>query len=227
MCFVFNRTTLRGWLPVGIRQCPIRHRERRRLRKGGRYIEFECTTASDTLAQWERLILIVASESSFPTPNTIAYFPRANPRNSIRFVTAKSTSASEIYTHGNKGIKEVQDLCLQFKRKKENLQSSKNIQLPPIPKQTVGAVAGAAAGSIAGPSALLSVEWWALLQEKPRRTTPDCSSGKADCPESHTKFQSDLESTPQTTAQAKNPLPNLSKLVHASAKRRKRTASRR
>src|SRR5689334_6819909 len=29
--------------------------------------------------------------------------------------------------------------------------ASKNIEIPPIPKQTAGAVAGAAAGSIAGP----------------------------------------------------------------------------
>jgi hypothetical protein len=35
-------------------------------------------------------------------------------------------------------------------KKEENSQSSKNIQIPPIPKQTAGAVAGAAAGSIAG-----------------------------------------------------------------------------
>ena len=34
--------------------------------------------------------------------------------------------------------------------KKEDT-SSKNIEIPPIPKQTAGAVAGAAAGSIAGP----------------------------------------------------------------------------
>jgi outer membrane lipoprotein SlyB len=37
------------------------------------------------------------------------------------------------------------------KDKKGNSQSSKNIQIPPIRKQTAGAVAGAAAGSIAGP----------------------------------------------------------------------------
>jgi hypothetical protein len=36
-------------------------------------------------------------------------------------------------------------------KKEQNSQSSKNIQIPPIPKQTAGAVAGAAAGSIAGP----------------------------------------------------------------------------
>ena len=36
-------------------------------------------------------------------------------------------------------------------KKEEKSQSSKNIEIPPIPKQTVGAVAGAAAGSIAGP----------------------------------------------------------------------------
>ena len=36
-------------------------------------------------------------------------------------------------------------------KKEDNSQSSKNIQIPPIPKQTAGAVAGAAAGSIAGP----------------------------------------------------------------------------
>ena len=34
-------------------------------------------------------------------------------------------------------------------KKEENSQSSKNIQIPPIPKQTAGAVVGAAAGSIA------------------------------------------------------------------------------
>ena len=36
-------------------------------------------------------------------------------------------------------------------KEEENSQSSKNIQIPPIPKQAAGAVAGAAAGSIAGP----------------------------------------------------------------------------
>ena len=36
-------------------------------------------------------------------------------------------------------------------KREENSQSSKNIVIPPIPKQTAGAVAGAAAGSIAGP----------------------------------------------------------------------------
>jgi hypothetical protein len=36
-------------------------------------------------------------------------------------------------------------------KKEENSQPSKNIQIPPIPKQTAGAVAGAAAGSITGP----------------------------------------------------------------------------
>lgn len=35
--------------------------------------------------------------------------------------------------------------------KEENSQSSKNIQIPPIRKQTAGAVTGAAAGSLAGP----------------------------------------------------------------------------
>jgi hypothetical protein len=35
--------------------------------------------------------------------------------------------------------------------REENSQSSKNIQIPPIRKQTAAAVAGAAAGSIAGP----------------------------------------------------------------------------
>src|SRR5690242_21964813 len=35
--------------------------------------------------------------------------------------------------------------------KERNSESSKNIQIPPIRKQTAGAVAGAAAGSIAGP----------------------------------------------------------------------------
>ena len=35
--------------------------------------------------------------------------------------------------------------------KEESSQSSKNIQIPPIRKQTAGAVAGAAAGSVAGP----------------------------------------------------------------------------
>ena len=33
----------------------------------------------------------------------------------------------------------------------ETSQFSKNIEIPPIPKQTAGAVAGAAVGSIAGP----------------------------------------------------------------------------
>ena len=33
----------------------------------------------------------------------------------------------------------------------ETLQSTGNVEIPPIPKQTAGAVAGAAVGSIAGP----------------------------------------------------------------------------
>lgn len=36
-------------------------------------------------------------------------------------------------------------------KKEQSSQRSKNIQIPPIPKQTAGAVVGAAAGSIAGP----------------------------------------------------------------------------
>ena len=36
-------------------------------------------------------------------------------------------------------------------KKKKTRSHTKNIQIPPIPKQTAGAVAGAAAGSIAGP----------------------------------------------------------------------------
>ena len=38
------------------------------------------------------------------------------------------------------------------KPEKKNPPSSKNLQIPPIPKQTAGAVTGAAIGSIAGPS---------------------------------------------------------------------------
>jgi hypothetical protein len=49
----------------------------------------------------------------------------------------------------------------------------------------------------------LSVEWWALLQESRREATPDSSSSKAYRPESHQKFQSDLENTPQTTPEQK------------------------
>lgn len=37
------------------------------------------------------------------------------------------------------------------REKKESSQSSKEIQVPPIPKQTAGAVTGAAIGSVAGP----------------------------------------------------------------------------
>ena len=36
--------------------------------------------------------------------------------------------------------------------KKKSLQSSDDIQVPPIPKQTAGALTGAAIGSIAGPA---------------------------------------------------------------------------
>ena len=39
--------------------------------------------------------------------------------------------------------------------KKKSLQSSDDIQVPPIPKQTAGAVTGAAIGSIAGPAGAL------------------------------------------------------------------------
>src|SRR5437660_12842675 len=36
-------------------------------------------------------------------------------------------------------------------QKKESPQSSEDIQIPPIPKQTAGGIAGAAIGSVAGP----------------------------------------------------------------------------
>jgi hypothetical protein len=62
--------------------------------------------------------------------------------------------------------------------KKEDT-SSKNIEIPPIPKQTAGAVAGAAAGSIAGPiGAVIGGVVRRYYWKSRREATPDCSSNK-------------------------------------------------
>jgi hypothetical protein len=54
-------------------------------------------------------------------------------------------------------------------QKKETSQSSENIEIPPIPKQTAGAVAGAAVGSIAGPiGAVVGGGWVPLREKRPR-----------------------------------------------------------
>jgi uncharacterized protein YcfJ len=69
----------------------------------------------------------------------------------LSFVTAIPTPVCEIYdTEPSYG--EPQFMSDHPKReKKESSQSSKEIQVPPIPKQTAGAVTGAAIGSVAGP----------------------------------------------------------------------------
>jgi len=88
-------------------------------------------------------------------------------------------------------------------KKEENSQSSKNIEIPPIPKQTAGAVVGAAAGSIAGPIGAVVGGVGLCCRKSRRKATSDCSSCKADRSQRHEKFQSDLESTPQTTPEQK------------------------
>ena len=89
-------------------------------------------------------------------------------------------------------------------KKEENSQSSKNIQIPPIPKQTAGAVAGAAAGSIAGPiGAVVGGVVGAVAGKAAEKRRPIAPAAKPDRPERHEKFQSDLESTPQTTPEQK------------------------
>jgi len=50
--------------------------------------------------------------------------------------------------------------------KKKSQTPSENIQVPPIPKQTAGAVTGAAIGSIAGPVGAWSEESSELSREK-------------------------------------------------------------
>jgi hypothetical protein len=69
----------------------------------------------------------------------------------LSFVTTIPTLVCEIY-HTEPNYREPQFMSDHPKReKKESSQSSKEIQVPPIPKQTAGAVTGAAIGSVAGP----------------------------------------------------------------------------
>ena len=89
-------------------------------------------------------------------------------------------------------------------KKEENSQSSKNIQIPPIPKQTAGAVAGAAAGSIAGPiGAVVGGVVGAVAGKAAEKRRPIAPAARRTVRSVSEKFQSDLESTPQTTPEQK------------------------
>ena len=107
-------------------------------------------------------------------------------------------------------------------KKEEDSQSSKNIQIPPIPKQTVGAVAGAAAGSIAGPiGAVVGGVVGAVAGKAAEKRRPIAPTAKRTV-RSLMKSSKAISKAPADDARAKSPLPNQAKLVRAPAERRKR-----
>jgi hypothetical protein len=107
-------------------------------------------------------------------------------------------------------------------KKEENSQSSKNIQIPPIPKQTAGAVAGAAAGSIAGPiGAVVGGVVGAVAGKAAEKRRPIAPAARRTV-RSVMKSSKAISKAPADDARAKNPLPNHAKLVRAPAERRKR-----
>jgi hypothetical protein len=72
---------------------------------------------------------------------------------SIPSLTAVLRLSYEVYLQLTQNIKELYNVMPENPdtQKRETSQSSENIEIPPISKQTAGAVAGAAVGSIAGP----------------------------------------------------------------------------
>jgi uncharacterized membrane protein len=79
-------------------------------------------------------------------------------------------------------------------QKKESLQASENIEIPPIRKQTAGAVVGAAVGSVVGPiGAVVGGVAGALADKSRRKRTLDRPGRKKDRAEGRWKRQSSLE----------------------------------
>ena len=90
-------------------------------------------------------------------------------------------------------------------KKEENSQSSKNIQIPPIPKQTAWCCRRSRGWQYS------RTDWRCCRRsggrcywKSRREATPDCSSFKADRSQRHENFQNDLEKTTQRTPEQKN-----------------------
>src|SRR6478672_3373480 len=102
-------------------------------------------------------------------------------------------------------------------KKEENSQSSKNIEIPPIPKQTVGAVAGAAAGSIAGPiGAVVGGVVGAVAGKAAEKRRPIAPAARRTV-RSVMKVPKRSRKNHAEDARAKDPLPNNAKLVRPPA----------
>jgi hypothetical protein len=69
----------------------------------------------------------------------------------FNFVTAMATWSSEYLSSESKVLRSPPFMPNHPKPEKKSLASSKDFQVPPIPKQTAGAVTRAAIGSVAGP----------------------------------------------------------------------------
>src|SRR5437870_1576575 len=67
------------------------------------------------------------------------------------FVTAMSTPSAEYPCSEPKTVRSPPLMPDHPKPEKKSPPASKNLRIPPIPKQTAGAITGAAIGSIAGP----------------------------------------------------------------------------
>src|SRR5438094_729041 len=67
------------------------------------------------------------------------------------FVTAMSTPSADYPCSEPKIVRSPPLMPNHPKPEKKSPPASKNLQIPPIPKQTAGAITGAAIGSIAGP----------------------------------------------------------------------------
>jgi Glycine zipper len=94
--------------------------------------------------------IVIAGEEL--TPRTRSQLIANECHGHFNFVTAMSTLSSEYLFSESKILRSPPFMPDHPKPEKKSTPSSKNLQVPPIPKQTAGAVTGAAIGSIAGPT---------------------------------------------------------------------------
>jgi hypothetical protein len=134
-CRYRNRAQIaRPVLEVGLTGC---HCDERRI------------VAADAHRDAQRFIVIAGEEL---TPRTRSQLVANECHGHFNFVTAMSTLSSEYLCSEPKILRSPPFMPDHPKPEKKSPPSSKNLQVPPIPKQTAGAVTGAAIGSIAGPT---------------------------------------------------------------------------
>jgi hypothetical protein len=109
----------------------------------------EESSLADAHRDAQRFIVIAGEEE---TPRTRSQLIANECHGLFNFVTAMSTLSSEYLCSESKILRSPPFMPDHPKPEKKSPPSSKDFQVPPIPKQTAGAVTGAAIGSIAGPT---------------------------------------------------------------------------